>query len=365
MEGYENQRFGKANDSYFDTLKRTIRINELSSPLLEFIGAFGIAAIIAYGGAQVIADKTSVGAFFSFLTALFMLYQPISKLSRANNKIQQAMAAATRIFEMMDTPRDIEYRHDAKKIAPLQNEIHFKAVGFHYEPEAEVLSDITITVAKGEVVAFVGSSGGGKTTLLNLLPRFMDVTAGSITIDGTDLRDATIQSLRAQIGIVTQEVFLFADTIRNNIAYGDNNIDQTNVETAARAAYAHDFIMDMPKGYDTLIGERGIKLSGGQRQRLSIARALMKNPTIMILDEATSALDTQSERMVQQALQNLMKGRTVLVIAHRISTIVSADRIVVIDKGRIAESGSHQQLLEHKGLYSHLYELQFNQQPPA
>ncbi|MBF0169690.1 MAG: lipid A export permease/ATP-binding protein MsbA [Nitrospinae bacterium] len=361
METYEIDRFEKANALYFETLKKTIRINELSSPLLEFIGAFGIAAIIAVGGAQVIAGETTVGAFFSFLTALFMLYQPISKLSRANNKVQQAMAAAARIFEMMDTPREIVDRPDARPLAPLAKGITFERVSFAYDggAGAPVLTGIDLAVARGQVVALVGSSGAGKSTLVNLVPRFFDVTGGAIRFDDTDIRDVTIASLRAQIGIVTQEVFLFADTIRNNIAYGHADASDEAVTSAATAAFAHDFISALPEGYDTFIGERGVRLSGGQRQRLSIARALMKNPAVMILDEATSALDTESEKAVQAALANLMKGRTTLVIAHRLSTILNADRIVTLDRGRIVETGTHEELLANNGPYRRLFELQF------
>ncbi len=359
MEKYETERFAKANEKYFDTIKRTIRINELSSPLMEFIGAFGIAAIIYYGGSQVIAGKSSVGTFFSFITALFMLYQPISKLSRANNKIQQAMASAKRIFELIDTPKDITDKENAIEKKDFQKSIVFDHVSFSYEAE-NVLSDISLTINKGEVVALVGSSGAGKSTLVNLLPRFFDVTEGSIKIDGIDIRDMTVKSLRAKTGIVTQEIFLFADSIANNIAYGHTTIDKTKITDAARSAYADDFINELPEKYETTIGERGVKLSGGQRQRISIARAIMKNPELLILDEATSALDSESERMVQQALSNLMRERTVLVIAHRLSTIKHADKIVVIEKGRIIDTGRHDELLDKCTIYQKLCRLQFD-----
>lgn len=363
MEDYEIERFKKKNQDYVDTIKQAIKINELSSPLLEFIGAFGMAAIIWYGGARVIAGETTVGSFFSFLTALFMLYTPISKLSRANNKIQQAMAAAERIFLLMDTRSEIVEKKDAAELAPLKEKIEFSGVSFSYEQGKPVLEDINLTVRKGEIAALVGPSGAGKSTLVNLIPRFFDVTAGAIFFDGVDIRDVRVDSLRRQTGIVTQDVFLFHDTVAANIAYGRADAKMNEIEKAARAAYAHDFIMETPKGYDTVIGDRGLRLSGGQRQRLSIARAIMKDPAVMILDEATSALDTESEKIVQKALMNLMKGRATFVIAHRLSTILTADIIVVMDKGRIVETGSHDELMRRGGFYKRLFELQFSGAP--
>ncbi|MGK7346417.1 MAG: lipid A export permease/ATP-binding protein MsbA [Candidatus Nitrospinota bacterium M3_3B_026] len=360
MEGYEIERFKKKNQDYVDTIKQAIKINELSSPLLEFIGAFGMAAIIWYGGARVIAGETTVGSFFSFLTALFMLYTPIAKLSRANNKIQQAMAAAERIFSLLDTRSEIVEKKDAAELAPLRDRIEFSSVSFSYEPGKPVLEDINLTTRKGEIAALVGPSGAGKSTLVNLIPRFFDVTGGAILFDGVDIRDVKVDSLRRQIGIVTQDVFLFHDTIAANIAYGRADAKMDEIEKAARDAYAHDFIMETPGGYNTVIGDRGLRLSGGQRQRLSIARAIMKDPAVMILDEATSALDTESEKIVQKALMNLMKGRATFVIAHRLSTILTADIIVVMDKGRIVETGSHGELMKMNGFYKRLFELQFS-----
>ncbi len=360
MEKYEINRFEKVNQGYFETIKRMIRINELSSPLLEFIGALGIAFIIWYGGKQVISGVTTVGAFFSFLTALFMLFTPISKLSRVYNKIQQALAAAQRIFDMMDTPSEIKDKPDATELEPLKKGIELKQVSFSYEPGKPVLEDINLNVAKGEIIAFVGSSGAGKSTLVNLIPRFFDTDSGAVLFDGHDVKDVKVKSLRSQIGIVTQEIFLFNDTIRNNIAYGQEDATYAEVEQAAKTAFAHDFIMETPDGYDTMIGERGMKLSGGQRQRISIARAIMKNPAVLIFDEATSALDSESELMVQKALANLMTGRTTFVIAHRLSTILHSDTIAVLDGGRIVECGAHDMLLEQDGIYLKLFELQFS-----
>ncbi|MBI4827477.1 MAG: ABC transporter ATP-binding protein [Nitrospinae bacterium] len=359
MEEYEIRRFNEGNHAYFDATRRMIRINELSSPLLEFIAAVGIAVIIWYGGSQVIEGQTTVGAFFSFMTALFMLFVPISKLSRVYNKIQQALAAAVRIFELMDTQPLITGKPGAPELAPLRHAIEFREVRFEYEEGRPALDSVTFTVRKGQVAAFVGASGAGKTTLVNLIPRFYDVTGGAIAFDEVDIRDVTVRSLRAQIGIVTQETFLFHDTIRNNIAYGRQDAPLEEVERAARAAFAHDFIIETPHGYDSPIGERGVKLSGGQRQRLAIARAIMKDPAVLILDEATSALDTESELMVQRALENLMRGRTVFVIAHRLSTILHADLIVAMDRGAIAEMGTHDELLRRGGVYQKLFELQF------
>ncbi|HEB70992.1 MAG TPA: lipid A export permease/ATP-binding protein MsbA [Nitrospirae bacterium] len=359
MQEYEIGKFKKGNQAYFDTIRRMIKINELSSPLLEFIGAIGIAAIIWYGGGQVIEGNTTIGAFFSFLTALFMLYAPISKLSRVYNKVQQALAAAQRIFDLIDTPSLINDKTGAVALKPLERGIDIIGVTFEYDPGKPVLHDIDLHVDKGEALAFVGASGAGKTTLINLIPRFFEVASGAILFDGHDIRDVTVKSLRGQIGIVTQEIFLFHDTIRNNIAYGHTEAEIEEVERAAKAAYAHEFIMKMPDGYDTLIGERGIKLSGGQRQRVSIARAIMKDPPVLILDEATSALDTESELMVQKAMSNLISGRTTFVIAHRLSTILNADKIVVLDKGKVIETGAHEELMNQNGYYRRLFELQY------
>ncbi len=358
MEPYEVARFKEHNEGFFRTMLKTIRINELSSPLLEFLGAFGVGAIIWYGGMQVIDGQSTVGNFFSFLTAMFMVFAPINKLSRVYNKIQQAMGAASRVFEILDTPSEIVDAPDAKPTPPVAREVRFENVSFAYQSEP-VLRRVNIAIPAGTILAIVGTSGAGKSTLVDLIPRFYDPVEGRILFDGADIRHATLASLRAQIGIVTQEVFLFNDTVRNNIAYGHSDIPQERIEAAANAAYAHDFIMEMPKGYDTVIGERGARLSGGQRQRISIARALLKNPAILILDEATSALDTKSEIEVQKALNNLMQNRTTFVIAHRLSTIKNASAIIVLDKGNIVEQGTHDELLNAGGAYKRVYEMQF------
>lgn len=358
MEDSEIDRFARSNKAYFNDLMRAVRVIALSTPLMEFLGAAALAFVLWYGGLQVFRGQTTPGTFFAFVTALLMMYTPIKKLTRVNNQIQQGIAGAERVFEIMDTEPDIVSKPGAPKIKPLKELIEYKSVGFQYG-EKKVLKEIDFGVKKGEVIAIVGESGVGKTTLVNLIPRFYDVTAGAILIDGQDIRDVDLQSLRRQIGLVTQETILFNDTVRNNIAYGDLDASLPKIEAAANAAYAHRFINRLPQKYHTVIGEKGVMLSGGQRQRLAIARAILKNPPILILDEATSALDTESERVVQKALENLMKNRTTFVIAHRLSTVQHADRIIVLDRGGIAEMGSHQELLEKKGSYHRLYTLQF------
>ena len=362
MEEYENIRFMNENRKLYDiTMKETKRF-EMLSPMMELFGAVGTGVVIWYGGYQVISGATTPGTFFSFMTALIMLYDPIKKISTMNSVVQQSMAAAERVFEMLDTKIDITDNDGAIDIREFKDKIGFNDVWFQYNSNnGMVLKGINLTIIKGEVVALVGSSGAGKSTLVDMIPRFHDVTKGSINIDSYDIRDITLNSLRRQIGIVTQETILFNDTVKNNISYGRVDAGMAEIQKAAESAYAHDFIMEMPSGYDTVIGERGVKLSGGQRQRLSIARAILKNPAILILDEATSSLDTESEKMVQQALENLMKDRTTLVIAHRLSTVLNANRIVVIDDGRIVEIGRHDELLSHGGIYKKLYAMQFKE----
>ncbi len=358
MEDHEGKRFSKENERLFKLFMKTVSVRAVSSPFMEFLGGLGIAAIVYYGGYQVIKGTSSPGTFFSFLTALLLLYEPVKRLTNVNNTIQQGIAAAIRVFSIMDLEPEIRNRQDAYPLPPISKGIEINNVSFSYDKEP-VLRNIHLTVKSGEIVAFVGMSGGGKTTLVNLIPRFYDVTEGSIRIDDHDIRDVTVESLRQQIAIVTQQTILFNETIRNNIAYGDIEKSDDEIVHAARMANAHNFIMNMPKGYDTVIGEQGVRLSGGERQRLSIARALLKDAPILILDEATSSLDTEAEMEVQEALENLMKGRTTLVIAHRLSTIGNADRIIVIVNGQIIEEGTHDTLIAKEGEYFKLYNMQF------
>ena len=358
MEAHENKRFSVENERLFRLSLKSISINAVSSPFMEFLGGLGISAIIFYGGYQVIHGQSTPGTFFSFLTALIMLYEPVKRLTNVNNTIQQGIAGAERVFSIMDLVPEIRNRPDAVPLPRISREIEIRNVTFRYE-ETPVLKNINLRIWTGEAVAFVGMSGGGKTTLVNLIPRFYDVTDGMILIDGQDIRNVTVESLRGQIAIVTQQTILFNDTVRNNIAYGDISKTEDQIVEAAKAAHAHDFILRLPKGYETVIGEQGTKLSGGERQRISIARALLKNAPILILDEATSSLDSEAEIEVQDALENLMKGRTTLVIAHRLSTIRNADRIIVLVNGEIREEGTHETLLSRHGEYSRLYNMQF------
>jgi subfamily B ATP-binding cassette protein MsbA len=358
MEEYENRRFAGENERLFRLNLKSVSINAVSSPFMEFLGGIGISAIIFYGGYQVIHGQSTPGTFFSFLTALIMLYEPVKRLTNVNNTIQQGIAGAERVFSIIDLVPEIRNHSDSVPLAKITREIKIHNVTFGYE-EAPVLKHINLTIRTGEMVAFVGMSGGGKTTLVNLIPRFYDVTEGAILIDGQDIRNVTIESLRGQIAIVTQQTILFNDKVRNNIAYGDIAKTEEEIIAAAKAANAHRFILRLPQGYDTLIGEQGTKLSGGERQRISIARALLKDAPILILDEATSSLDSDAEIEVQEALENLMKGRTTLVIAHRLSTIRNASRIIVLVNGEIREEGTHEALLACQGEYCRLYHMQF------
>ncbi len=365
MEQYEGRRFASRNKGLFNSLMRSIKTSALSHPVMEVISMTGTAFVILYGLYAIILSKTMTpGAFFSFTVALVFFYRPLKDLNGINNVVQDGIAAAKRIFEVLDTEPEIRNKEGAIGLSRDFRTIELKGINFRYE-ETPVLKGIDLTVRAGESIAIVGRSGGGKTTLVNLLPRFYDVTGGAILIDGTDIRNATLESLRSCTAIVTQQTILFNDTIRNNIAYGHAEKSFDDVVRAARAAYADDFIRSLPQGYDTVIGESGVKLSGGQRQRIAIARALLKDAPILILDEATSSLDTESEREVQNALDTLMQGRTSFVIAHRLSTIMNADRIIVLKDGRIVEAGRHEELLALCGEYKNLYDQQFRDEQQA
>ncbi|MGH7900096.1 MAG: ABC transporter ATP-binding protein, partial [Candidatus Binatia bacterium] len=334
MEHYEKRRFDEESERLVGLAMRAAKIKAFTTPMMEVLASLGIAGVVWYGGSSVLAGERTPGAFMAFLTAMLLLYDPFKGLTKTNNVVQQGLAAAARIFEMLDQPSDVIERPNSVRLEGFRDRIRFERVTFRYDAEP-VLREVDLEIRRGEAVALVGRSGGGKSTLADLIPRFYDVTEGRITIDGRDVRDFTLASLRAEIALVTQFTFLFNDTVRNNIAYGDVGTSLDRIEAAARAANAHDFILELPDGYDTVIGELGVKLSGGQRQRVAIARALLKNAPILILDEATSALDSESERLVQEAIERLMTGRTTLVIAHRLSTVRRADRIAVVDGGRI------------------------------
>ena len=361
-EDAELDEFKRENEKLVRSFLKIEKVKALSNPVMEFIGAASVSFIIWIGGLTVINGKMTVGEFFSFLAALMLLYEPVKHLTSVNNVIQQGLAAAERVFDILDISPEIADAPDAVDIPQSSGHIAFSNVSFRYGKEW-VLKDIDLDITSGTKLAIVGTSGGGKTTLVNLIPRFYDVSEGKITIDGYDVRGITQKSLRKQISIVSQEVVLFNDTIGNNICYGMNDVSESDLEEALRAAYALDFVKSLPEGYDTVIGERGARLSGGQRQRISIARALLKNSPILILDEATSSLDTESEHLVQKALGNLVRGRTTLTIAHRISTVKDADIIVVISQGRILESGQHEELISLGGEYFRLYSLLVEDNP--
>ncbi len=372
MELWEMARFRHAADRLLTANMRTVAVQSISSPLMDWLGAVAIAGLLFFGRDRIQHSNWTQGMFVAFLAAVILLYDPVRKLPVYYNSFQQAVGASQEVFRFIDAQDEVRERKGAVKLKSFQDAIEFQDVHFSYEKESqtqeisgsesqEALRGVSLTIRRGEVVALVGPSGAGKSTLMNLLPRFYDVSSGAIVVDGHDVRDLTIASLRKQIGKVTQETVLFNDTVRNNIAYGQPDVPMEKIEAAAKAARAHDFIMRMPEGYDTQIGERGARLSGGERQRLAIARALAKDAPILVLDEATSALDTESEAQVRAALATLMHERTVLVIAHRLSTVRSADRIAVVESGRITELGSHEELLALGGMYSRLYQLQFGE----
>lgn len=358
-EDYEIGRFREQNLLNFRAQMKNTQIMATLTPVVEFLAALGVTCIIWYGGYEVVNGNLTAGALVAFLVYAVNLANPVKRLSRVFGNVQRAMAAAERVFSVLDTKPEIVDKPGAKDLPEIVGNVRFDRVTFEYKPGRAALSEITLEAEQGQMIALVGSSGAGKSTIANLIPRFYEIQSGSIQIDGIDIKDVKLRSLREQIGIVPQETVLFNGTIRDNILYGRLDADETEVVAATKAANAHEFICAMPKGYDTQIGERGATLSGGQRQRISIARAILKNPRILILDEATSALDTESEKIVQAALDKLMVGRTSFVIAHRLSTILKADAILVMDKGRIVERGSHRELMELGGLYSNLYRIQF------
>ena len=359
MEGYEKSRIAGIVEKIFSLNLKSARTRALSSPIMETLGGVAVCIVIIYGGYRVIDGATTSGAFFAFIMALLLAYEPMKRLANLNASLQEGLAGAERMFRLLDTEPAIHEKSDAVDLGSVKGHIQLEDVRFSYVPGKAALNGITLEVPAGKRVALVGASGAGKSTILNLIPRFYDVDEGRVTIDGTDVRDVTFASLFGGFALVSQEITLFDDTVRANIAYGRAGAEEDEIIEAAKNAAAHDFIVDLPDGYDTLVGEQGVKLSGGQRQRLAIARAILKNASVLLLDEATSALDTESERQIQAAMDKLMQGRTTLVIAHRLSTVTSADLIYVIDKGCVIEQGTHVELMVRGGNYQRLYNLQF------
>ncbi|HEY3216529.1 MAG TPA: ABC transporter ATP-binding protein [Candidatus Eisenbacteria bacterium] len=360
MEAFERDKFRRANEAFYRAFVRMRRIAVAARPVSEFSLVIVAVAMLWFGGREIFTGHTlAPHQFVLFVTALLTTISPTKSLAEVHANIQQGVAAAQRLFAILDAPVEVVDRTGARRVEGFRDRVRYERVSFAYGTGPRVLHELSLEIARGEIVALVGTSGAGKSTTMDLLPRFYDPTEGRVTLDGVDLRDLALPSLRAQLGIVTQETILFHDTVRNNIAYGLADADERAVHEAAEAAHAHEFVARMPHGYDTVIGERGVRLSGGERQRIAIARALLKNPPILLLDEATSALDVEGERLVQAALERLMRDRTVLVIAHRLSTVQHADRIVVLEKGRVLASGTHHQLLDQDGLYRRLYDLQF------
>lgn len=359
-ENYEIERFEKQNLDNFRANMKNAQQMSILTPVIELVAACGIAVVLWYGGHNVIDGRITAGSLVAFLTYAVNSTNPIKRLSKVLGSIQKALAAAQRVFDVLDMPEEITNKPQAVALPPVVGNVEFKNVTFAYNPNEIVLKNFSFTTKPGQMIAFVGPSGAGKSTVASLLPRFYDVKEGSVTIDGKDVRDVTMESLREQVGIVPQETVLFNGSVYDNILYGRLDATKEEIEAAAKAANAHNFIMELPQGYETMLGDRGMNISGGQRQRLAIARAILKNPQILILDEATSALDTESERIVQEALDRLMVGRTSFVIAHRLSTIKNADKILVLDKGELVEQGTHEELLQAGGLYAHLYQIQYN-----